>query len=261
MDSTQTPLADIPKPSDWLSGTGLGGTAQLATLQTIPVQTCPCSQRDRQLLCKYLVLTPHALPPAAPARPPAHIEVPSWEPRWTWSLCNVLVILLCFFMPLTTLNFVKNHAGLAEGWEEEKCTPPRSREKIPAINKPVGQLLGGPAAPPGFCFLVRGPSCFSVVTWLVPSHLRCLCPFLPPLPACLPPHAPADSMIRDLASGFRLWDKSVNVGSSVKLGRLGCFCCVFPFSVRFLCPLPHPQVDHVAFSGTCPALRIFSSTL
>lgn len=63
------PLAGIPKPSDWLSGAGLGGTAQLATLQTAPAQTCPCSQRDRQLLCKYLVLTPHALPPAAPARP------------------------------------------------------------------------------------------------------------------------------------------------------------------------------------------------
>lgn len=63
------PLAGVPKPSDWLSGAGLGGTAQLATLQTVPAQTCPCSQRDRQLLCKYLVLTPHALPPAAPTRP------------------------------------------------------------------------------------------------------------------------------------------------------------------------------------------------
>lgn len=66
----------------------------------------------------------------------------------------------------------------------------------------------GPVAQRGLCFLVSGPSRFYVVTWLAPSHVRWLCALscLPP-PTCLPLTTPAESMIRDLASDFRLWDK------------------------------------------------------
>lgn len=61
-------------------------------------------------------------------------------------------------------------------------------------------------------------------------------------------------MSRDLASDFRLWDNSVNVGSLV----IRIFFVFFP--VHFICPPlpPQPQVDQMAFPGTCPALRISS---
>lgn len=80
-----------------------------------------------------------------------------------------------------------------------------------------------------------------------PTSALSPCPPLPS-PTCLPPRTPAESMIRDLASDFRLWDKEVNVGSSV------VWIFLFLFS-SFHLPST-PQVDQVAFPGTCPALRI-----
>uniref|UniRef100_A0A8W4FIQ6 Calmodulin 3 n=1 Tax=Sus scrofa TaxID=9823 RepID=A0A8W4FIQ6_PIG len=64
-----------------------------------------------------------------------------------------------------------------------------------------------------------------------PTSALSPCPPLPS-PTCLPPRTPAESMIRDLASDFRLWDKEVNVGSSV------VWIFLFPFSLHFICPPP-----------------------
>lgn len=71
MDNPQTPLAAVLKPSDWLPDAGLGGAAQLATLQTEPARVSKAI--DLKLFCKYLVLTSQALPHATPA---ARMEVP-----------------------------------------------------------------------------------------------------------------------------------------------------------------------------------------
>lgn len=158
-------------------------------------------------------------------------------------------------MPLKTLNFVKNHAGLAEGWGEGRCPPSCSREKIPAINN----LVSCPrtSSPGWLCFLVSQPSRFSVVTKLAPSQPRCFCALLPasPRPPACPRTPPAESMIRDLASDFRLWDKYVNVGSSV------VWVLFFPFFCSFHL-LPIPPGRSSGFSWDLPSFEtLFSSTL
>lgn len=80
-----------------------------------------------------------------------------------------------------------------------------------------------------------GTSCPSMVTW------HC---FLPS--PCLP-HSPAESMIRALASDSRLWDTSVNVGSSVWVRS-------------FLCSHLAPQGDLVAFCWDLPSFETLFST-
>nr|KAF6406253.1 calmodulin 3 [Molossus molossus] len=62
------PLAAVLKPSDWLPDAGLGGAAQLATLQNEPARVSKAI--DLKLFCKYLVLTSHAAP-SCHTRPPA----------------------------------------------------------------------------------------------------------------------------------------------------------------------------------------------
>lgn len=86
-----------------------------------------------------------------------------------------------------------------------------------------------------------------------PTSALSPCPPLPS-PTCLPPRTPAESMIRDLASDFRLWDKEVNVGSSV------VWIFLFPFSLHFICPPPPGRSS--GFSWDLPSFEnLLSSTL
>lgn len=169
--------------------------------------------------------------------PPATCAVQGWSRNGCggWSLCNVLVIfsfLFFFFfpfMPLKTLIFVPNMLGQVKGGERGD-KPHHAHKNQPAINTSMGRRTEHAV----------GISCPFVVTWhrfLPASALPCL------------PHSSAESMIRaplllTLASGTCQSTWAVQSGF-----------------VFFLPSHLAPQGNHVAFAGTCPALRLSSPPL